>query len=181
MEKLSNDECLEEFCFMRNDIYELREVFNIPDQFVYYNGTSVTGIEGFCIYLKRYSYPCRFSDMIPRFGRSVQELCVISNWVLNRIFDHYNWRLTKLNQPWLSPIFFKQYCQTIHDSGAPLQNCWGFVDETLVNICRTGEFQRLLFNGHKRVQAVKFQSVVIPNELQTFLVPSKAESMMLQC
>ena len=77
LEKLSNDECLEEFRFMRNDIYELREVFNIPDQFVCYNGTSVTGIEGLCIYLKQYSYPCRFSDIIPRFARSVQELCVI--------------------------------------------------------------------------------------------------------
>ena len=163
LEKLSDDECLEEFRFMRNDIYELKEVFNIPDQFVCYNGTSVTGIEGLCIYLKRYSYPCRFSDMTPRFGRSVQELCVISNWVF--IFDHHNWRLTSLNQPWLSPNFLEQYSQTIHNSGAPLQNCWGFVDGTLVNICRPREFQRLLFNGHKRVHAVKFQSVVTANGL----------------
>ena len=54
LEKLSNDECLEEFRFMRNDIYKLREVFYIPDRFVCYNGTSVTGIEGVCIFLKRY-------------------------------------------------------------------------------------------------------------------------------
>ena len=38
LEKLSNDECLEEFRFMRNEIYELREVFNIPNQFVCYTG-----------------------------------------------------------------------------------------------------------------------------------------------
>ena len=55
LEKLSNDECLEEFRFMRNDIYKLREVFYIPDRFVCYNGTSVTSIEGLCICLKRYS------------------------------------------------------------------------------------------------------------------------------
>ena len=36
---------------MRNDIYKVREDFNIPDQFVCYNGTSVSGIEGLCIYL----------------------------------------------------------------------------------------------------------------------------------
>ena len=75
---------------MRNNIYELRDVFNIPDQLVCCNGTSVIGIEDWCIYLKRYSYPCRFSDMIPRFGRSVQELCVISNWLLNHIIDQHN-------------------------------------------------------------------------------------------
>ena len=51
MEKISNDECLEEFLFMRNDIYELTKVFNIPDQFLCYNGTSATGIKGLCFYL----------------------------------------------------------------------------------------------------------------------------------
>ena len=73
--------------------------------------------------------------------------------------------MTTLNQPWLSPSFLEQYSQTIHNSGAPLQNCWGFVDGTLVNTCRPGEIQRLLFNGRKRVHAVKFQSVVTPNGL----------------
>ena len=94
--------------------------------------------------------------MILRFGRSVQELCVTSNWVLNHIFDHHNWRLATLNQHWLSPNFFEQYCQTILDSGAPLQNFGGLVNETFVNICRPGGFERLLFNGHKRFHAVKF-------------------------
>ena len=122
LEKLSNDQWLAEFRFMRNDIYKVREDFNIPDQFVCYNGTSVSGIEGLCIYLFQ-AY----------------------------IFAHHNWRLTTLNQPWLSPNFLEQYCQAIHDSGAPLQNCWGFVDGILVNICRPKEFQRLLFNEHKRV------------------------------
>ena len=154
---------------MRNNIYKVKEVCNIPDQFVCYNGTSVTGIEGLCIYLKHYSYPCRFSDIIPRFGRSFLELCVKSDWLLNYVFDHHNWRLRTLNEPWLSPNFLEQYCQTIHDSGASLQNCWGFVDGTLVNISRPGEFQRLLFNGYKRVHAVKFQSVVTPNGLITNL------------
>ena len=66
---------------MRNNIYKVREVFNIPDQFVYYNSTSVTGIEGLCIHLKHYSYPCRFRDIIIRFGRSVLELCVKSKTI----------------------------------------------------------------------------------------------------
>ena len=106
--------CLEEFRFMRNDIYKLRGIFNIPHQIVCYNGTSVTDIEGLRIYLKRFSYKCWFNDMIPRFGSSIQELCIISNWVLIHLFDHRNWRFTTLNQPWLSPNFLGQYWQTIH-------------------------------------------------------------------
>ena len=70
----------------------------------------------------------RFNDMITRFGCTVQEFCVVSNWVLKYIFDHHNWKLTTLNQPWLSSNFLELWCQTIHKSGVPLQNCWGFVD-----------------------------------------------------
>ena len=51
LEKLSDDECLEEFRFLRNDIYILRELLNIPDVYRCYNGTRIDGIEGLCIYL----------------------------------------------------------------------------------------------------------------------------------
>ena len=167
---------------MKNDIYKLRKVFNVCAQFVCYNGTSVTGIEGLCIYLKQYSYPCWFSSVIPRFERLVQELCVIPKWVLNHVFDCHSWRLTTLNQPWLFPNFLGRYCQTIHNSGELLQNSWVFVDGSLVNICRSGEFQRLLFNGHKRDHTVRFHSVVTPNgSIANLFNPSKAESTMMQC
>ena len=33
------------------------------------------------------------------------------------------------------------------------------------SICRPGVNQRILYNGHKRVHSIKFQSVVIPNGL----------------
>lgn len=53
----------------------------------------------------------------------------------------------------------------IHTKGAALQNCWGFVDRTVRPVCRPGENQRVLFNGHKRIHAIKFQSVAAPNGL----------------
>ena len=86
LDKLSDDECQEEFRFFKNDIYVLRELLAIPEEIVCYNGTKVNGIEGLCIYLKRFAYPCRYSDMMPRFGRSAQELCLVSNWVMNYIY-----------------------------------------------------------------------------------------------
>ena len=47
-------------------------------------------------------------------------------------------------------------------------------------MCRPGEFQRLLFNGNERVDAVKFQSAETPNGLiANLLVLLKAESTML--
>lgn len=49
--------------------------------------------------------------------------------------------------------------------GAPLGNCFGFVDGTVRPISRPDENQRIVYNGHKRVHALKFQSVAVPNGL----------------
>ena len=40
-------------------------------------------IEALCILLKRLAYPCRYGDMIPQFRRSVPELSIICNYVLD--------------------------------------------------------------------------------------------------
>ena len=74
-------------------------------------------------------------------------------------------RLETLNQPWLSSAQLERFAQCIHDAGAPLQTCWGFVDGTVRPVCQSGVQQRAICNGHKRVHALKYQSVVAPNGL----------------
>ena len=59
----------------------------------------------------------------------------------------------------------QKFAEVIHNASAPLSNCWGFVDRTVRPICRPGTLQRTLYNGHKRVHTIKFQSVVAPNGL----------------
>ena len=49
--------------------------------------------------------------------------------------------------------------------GAPLDNCWGFVDGAMHSISRPGIDQKGLYNGHKIYHALKFQSVVAPSGL----------------
>ena len=44
-------------------------------------------------------------------------------------------------------------------------NCFGFVDGTVRPCSRPRQNQRILFNGHKRMHALKFQLVVFPNGL----------------
>ena len=46
-----------------------------------------------------------------------------------------------------------------------LDNCWRFIDGTVRPICRPKENQRMVYDGHKRVHALKFQSIVTPNGL----------------
>ena len=45
---------------------------------------------------KRYSYPNRYLDLIPRFGRPVRQLCMIANHVMNFIYERWHHLLTIL-------------------------------------------------------------------------------------
>ena len=90
---------------------------------------------------------------------------MMSNRIMNFIYENYNYLLNDFNQPRLSRNKLEEYSIAIHNKGAPLTNCFGFVDGTVCPGSRTGQNQRLLFNGHKRMHALKFQSAVIPNGL----------------
>ena len=165
LERMEEHECEVEFRFTRREIYTLVETFGIPEEIRCYNGTVINSIEALCITLKRFTYPCRYVDLIPRFARPVPHLCMASNLITDTIFDRFQHLLTNINQPWLSPPNLKLFADAIHYQGAALNKCWGFVDGTVRPICRPGQHQREVYNGHKRVHAPKFQSVVTPNGL----------------
>ena len=165
LDKISDEECWSDFRFHKNEIYTLKDVFRIPDEITTYNRCKVDGIEALCIFLDRFAYPCRYSDMIPRYGRPVPQFSMISNEILNRIYDNFHNLLNTMNQPWLNPQCLETFCDAIHGKGSALDNCWGFVDGTVRPICRPGQMQRILYNGHKKVHSIKFQSVAAPNGL----------------
>ncbi|XP_077500916.1 uncharacterized protein LOC144111478 isoform X2 [Amblyomma americanum] len=53
--------------------------------------------------------------------------------------------------------------EAVKSKGAPLPNCWAFIDGTARPICRPKRNQRAYFSGHKRVHCVKYQSLMCPN------------------
>ena len=55
--------------------------------------------------------------------------------------------------------------EVIKEKGAALQTCWGFIDGTVRPISRPGRNQRVMYNGHKKVHSIKFQSIATPNGL----------------
>ena len=46
---------------------------------------------------------------------------------------------TNLNQSWLSTNWLQEFADAIHHKGAPLGNCWGFIDITIRPICQPGQ------------------------------------------
>ena len=132
---------------------------------VTYNRSVFDGVESFCVFLKRFAYPSRYSDLIPSFGRSVPELCMMSNIIMDGIYANFHHLLESFNQAWLAPNQLDLYAAAVHNKGAPLDFCWGFVDGTVRPVCRPGQNQQVLYKGHKRVHSIKFQSVVAANGL----------------
>ena len=58
-----------------------------------------------------------------------------------------------------------KYAKTVHAKCCALDNCWGFIDGIVRPICRPEESQKVVYNGHKRVHVLKYQSPVAANGL----------------
>ena len=158
LNEMDDSECLAEFRFHKNDVPILLEALQLPQFFSCHQRTTCDGIEALCITLRRFAYPCRYSDLIPRFGRPVPELTMISNLVMDTIYQEHNHRLTQWNNTLLNPPLLEGYARAIHSKGSPLPNCFGFIDGTVRLICRPEQNQRIVYKGHKRVHCLKYQS-----------------------
>ena len=101
---------------------------------------------------------------IQRLGSKmpVPELSMISNTVLNYIYDNHHPRLRDWNRTFLSVAKLEEYAQAISDRGAALKNCFCFIIDGRV-MCRPDKNQREVYNGHKKVHGLQFQSVSLPN------------------
>ena len=143
---MDGTECKAEFRFTKNEIPRLAEALDIPGTFFCHPGTKALGIEGLCLVLRRLTYPCRYSDLIPRFGRPVPELSMIYNIVLDYIYNTHGHRISQWNHSILDPVILdpvilERYAEAVYDKGAALDNCIGFIDGTVRPICRPEELQ----------------------------------------
>ena len=71
LDVMNKAECIAELRFEKRHILRLEEVLQIPPLMKCNQISVFTGTEGLCMLLKRLFYPCRYSDLIHRFGRPV--------------------------------------------------------------------------------------------------------------
>ena len=148
------------------DIPLLVEALRVPPIFKSYNGLICDGTEALCIVLKRFariSVPLLVHDF--DVGRSVAELCMINNKVVVWIYNVYGQRVSRWNHAIMDPASLSTYADAIHNRGAAIEDCFGFIDGTVRPISRPIVNKRNVYNGNKRVHALKFQSVTLPNGL----------------
>ena len=131
---MDESQYLVEFHFKKEDIYNLVVALHLPEVFRCTDGVIAHSMEALCSCLKHLSYHCRYADLIPRFGRSVPQLCMISNLVIDYIFD-------TREQPFLSRDNLQTFVDAIHQNDAALDSCWSFANGTVRPISRPKENQ----------------------------------------
>ena len=165
LDNIGETECKYNFRVEKGDIPVLVDILNLPDVFRCSQRTVSDKTEALCMLLKRAAYPCRYNDMIPYFGRPVPEISMITNTVIDYLYDTHGHRVTQWNNQFFAPDKLEVYAESIRQKGAALDNCFGFIDGTVRPICRPSKNQRIVYNGHKRIHALKFQAVSLPNGL----------------
>ena len=93
-----DDNVVAQFRFMKRDIPRLRDGLDLPNEITchFYNDLVVDSTEALCNVLSRVTYPCRYVDMVPLFGRSVPQLSMIFNETTDLIDSSHNHRLSDL-------------------------------------------------------------------------------------
>ena len=94
---------------------------------------------------------------------------MIYNTVINYIFNEHGHLISHWNHTLLRSKNLQRYADSIAAKGAALQNSFVFVDGTVRPICCPKQNQRVVYNGHKRVHSLKFQSVVVPSGVIAYL------------
>ena len=89
LDSLSDDECKSEFRFLKHDIYALLDVLNLPDKITCQNRFFVYSDEALCLLLRRFAYPCRYEDLVPRFGRPVPQLRMVVSETMDLLYARF--------------------------------------------------------------------------------------------
>lgn len=143
------------------------------------NRLRVGGEEALMVLLFRLAFPVRFSTMVVFFQRSESALGRIFRAMLDFVFTNHRHRVQNYLDFW--EPYFGEFSRAIDrkqnklglcaaQTPATHRNTVGFIDGTIRRCARPArvaelDIQRTLYNGWKKVHAIKFQAVEFPNGL----------------
>jgi nuclease HARBI1 len=161
--------CILDFRFDRQGIQRLFVALRLPDVIITPQRDRVPGIEALCMVLFRLTFPKRFHDSMPKFGRSVSSQSRIFLHVIGLLYAR--WSTLLFCPVGLVKARLVAYCDAVAAKGAPLNCVFGFIDGTKIASCRPGrsssglDLQRVVYTGHKRMHCLSYQAVTAPDGL----------------
>jgi len=83
---------------------------------------------GLCVLLRRMAYPNRLCDLKITFKRKENILSMIVNTMVCFIIREHGHLLETMAHWWMTDQELSKFSAAVHEQGAPLTNCVGFVD-----------------------------------------------------
>lgn len=148
------------------EVHQLAAALQLPDPITCLNGVVEDCITALCMLLRRLTYPARSCDLEITFGweatRFSRVCCAVA------IFIYKRWKhLLVFDSERLTPAKLEEFCASLSDKGCPVKTCWAFIDGKLQKIARPSQNQRIVYNGWKRIHALKFHSLITPDGIHS--------------
>lgn len=155
--------------FTYKDICEMASLLKVPKVITTADGHRFSNTEGLFILCARLAYPSRVETLAFVLGWSVTAITGCVSFMLDFLHENWQYLLRDFDSQHLTPDRLRQYAAAVRRKGAPLTNCWAFLDCTIRRICRPVEWQREVYNGHKKFHSLKYSALKSPDGIMHHL------------
>ena len=146
-----------------SELFEMVHSLGIPETFATDSRHRFTGIEGLCLLCARFRSAGDMYSLAMLYDRAQSAISECINELVEFLDNRWEHLLQCEDQHLLHPLRLSEYAQAIHERGAPLNSIFAFIDCTIRRICHPSWHQRVAYNGHKKIHALKFQALMLPN------------------
>ncbi|KAF7336366.1 DDE Tnp4 domain-containing protein [Mycena venus] len=148
-----------------DELIHLAAAMDIPEIFRTRNRCAFPRVEALALLLARFKSAGDEFDLTMRYARSQAAISELVNELSMFLDERWGHLLDFDTNGLLSPARMQEYADAIHAKGAPLDSVWGLLDCTIRGICRPSRWQQIAYNGYKKIHAIKFQAIKLPNGL----------------
>lgn len=169
---LDDDLCKKLFRFTCEEIKRIVRAMGFPESIQFRENSahsfSWDAVDALAIMLRRFAYPSRLLDLSLLFGIHESTICTIFNSMVEKIYLKYKDGI-RYNKKHLTSLNLRIFNDAIVSKGSCYEDVVGFIDGTLNAICRPGEYQESVYNGHVRQHGLKYQAIVCPDGITVSL------------
>lgn len=167
----SEEEAFRLFRFRRRDIGKIVQLCGWAGGRTKRSGYDVDAVTAVCVVLRKLSYPTRWKDVEFMFGMRSSAMSEVFYEVIESLVGEHG-ELLETFRGELMKEREEMHAKAIHEEGAPLNNCVGFIDCTRIAMCRPGGrsvLQRSTYSGHKRIHCLIYQTITTPDGLMFYM------------
>ncbi|KIK53801.1 hypothetical protein GYMLUDRAFT_178437, partial [Collybiopsis luxurians FD-317 M1] len=102
-------------------------------------------------------------DLVANYDRNITAISEIINELVIWLDIQWKHLLDCDSDGILHPNQLLSYANAISVHGSPLENCIGFINCTIRKTCRSSQAQEAAYSSYKKIHALKYQVVCLPN------------------